>query len=175
MKRLGINGCFSECLKSIPDCRGEFLKIYSNTKVSDLLPNFRPNEIYITKSRKNVIRGMHFQIPPHDHGKIVICLSGAVTDVIVDLRSGKDFGKVIDQELNSTDVNTMYIPKGVAHGFLSKAEDTILAYLVETEYSPEHDRGILWDSISYDWKIDCPILSQRDYSHPKLEDAERYF
>lgn len=175
MKSLGIKGCFTESLKSIPDDRGGFLKIFSNSKAKDLLPGFRLNEVYITKSRKNVIRGMHFQIPPHDHGKIVICLSGAATDVLVDLRTGKDFGLVVDQELNSTDVNTVYIPRGVAHGFLSKAEDTVMAYLVETEYAPEHDRGVLWNSIEYDWRIECPILSQRDHSHPKLKDAERYF
>lgn len=174
IENLSLNGCFCENLKLINDNRGSFIKIFSKSKIKEILPGFNPAEMYITRSQKNVIRGMHFQIPPFDHGKIVVCLSGAVTDVLLDLRQGNGYGKVISRVLRSNEINTMYIPRGVAHGFLAHSDDTILAYVVETEYSQEHDRGILWSSIGFEWGADNPIVSQRDCDHPKLSEIKKY-
>jgi dTDP-4-dehydrorhamnose 3,5-epimerase len=175
MEELEINGSYVEKSNLLADNRGSFLKLFSQSKTQTVLPDFKAKEVYITSSHRNVVRGMHFQIPPHDHGKIVVCLAGAVTDVLLDLRSGRNYGAFTTLELNSDGNNIIYIPRGVAHGFLSKAETSILAYTVETEYSVEHDRGILWNSFGYDWGITNPILSQRDSVHPKFADGQRYF
>lgn len=123
-------------------------------------------EEFYTISKKDVIRGMHFQLPPYDHEKIVYCVKGEVTDVILDLRlNSKTYGKVESLNLKGNDGKAIYIPKGFAHGFLSKEDDTVIAYKVSSVYSHLSDTGILWDSFGFDWEIELPTLSDRDLNH----------
>lgn len=158
------------------DARGSFQKVYNEDvqNLNDLTIDWR--EEYFSISHKNVLRGMHFQIPPMDHDKMVTCLHGSVLDVVLDLRTdSKTYGKVMAFELNDKSKKGLYIPKGFAHGFLSLEDNSLMHYKVSSVYSPEHDRGILWSSIPFEWGVSDPILSERDIQHPKLADFNSPF
>ena len=157
-------------LGRIADPRGNFVKTYlrSAFNAHDLPFDFR--EEFYSVSRRDVVRGMHFQLPPHDHDKLVFCPVGAVLDVLVDMRRGPGFGRVASVVLGEDEPAVLVIPKGVAHGFKSLRDDSLMVYKTSTEHAPSHDRGIRWDSIGFDWQIDAPILSARDAVHPALAD-----
>ena len=133
------------------------------------MPDFKLGEAYITSSSKNVLRGMHFQLPPHDHSKVVICLSGKVTDVLLDLRPGLNFGKFASIDLTPNKNNVVVIPKGVAHGFYAHCDNSTLLYLVETVHNQVSDSGIHWDGFGYRWPMKHPNTSQRDQMHPDIK------
>ena len=107
---------------------------------------------------------MHFQCPPMDHAKLIYLTSGKITDVLLDLRrSSKSYKQHIVIDLSAYN-NALYIPPGIAHGFLSKEDNTIVVYNQSSVYSKEHDDGILWNSFGYEWGVGQPILSDRDKS-----------
>ena len=171
-----IEGCFEIDIRNLRDDRGSFFKTYNieSFKQSGLETNWQ--EEYFSLSEKNVLRGMHFQIPPKDHVKLVTCLSGAVLDVIVDLRKNSStFKKCASFELNEQNKKMLYIPTGCAHGFLSLYNNTLMFYKVSSVYSPEHDQGILWSSINFNWPCDNPITSERDRKQPNLQEFETPF
>lgn len=119
---------------------------------------------------------MHFQIPPHQHSKIVFCPKGAILDVIIDLRKNSaTYGRYFATELSKQNHKAYYIPEGFAHGFKSLTEDAITYYLVSSEYSKEHDTGIRYDSFGFDWEVENPIISERDLSFVALKDFESTF
>lgn len=153
-------------LSQLDDLRGFFVKTLSKSMLNDLDCDFELQEEYYSLSNKNVIRGMHFQVPPHDHVKIVNCLKGAVLDVLLDLRPGPSYGKSKSLILESSTPSVLIIPKGVAHGFKSLTDGSLLVYKTSSEYSPQHDAGILWNSFDFGWELSNPILSSRDISHP---------
>lgn len=162
-------GCYSAHISRLTDNRGDFRKVYHEDTIQKILPGFVPKEMYITKSSKNVLRGMHLQIPPADHAKIVICLSGRVTDVLLDLRSGTHYGDLAFDELTPDGTNCMIIPKGIAHGFYAHEDNSTLLYLVETMHSPLNDVGVKWDTIGFEWPAREPIVSDRDQAHQSLQ------
>ena len=130
-------------------------------------PHFR--EQYYSRSRANVLRGMHFQLPPYDHDKLVYCVAGRALDVILDLRRDSEtYGQVVSLQLDELKGNGAYVPRGCAHGFLSLEDDTILFYNLTAEYSPAHDTGILWNTFGFDWPASDPVLSERDSGFPKF-------
>lgn len=158
-----INGCYELFPKILEDKRGAFIKTFNEPLFKELGLSAEFKEEYFSISYKNVIRGLHFQTPPFDHDKIVYCLIGDVTDVVVDLRKeSPTYGCFQEFSLNETDRNMVYIPSGLAHGFLVKSDKAILLYKVTTSYSPEHDSGIHWNSINYKWSVENPIISERD-------------
>lgn len=145
------------------DGRGSFTKTYHKEFFQEnrLCPDFR--ESYFSVSKKNVIRGMHFQLPPHDHEKLVYVAKGEVTDVILDLRKeSRTYGKAISIILNESNQRSVYIPKGLAHGFKSMLDDTIMIYNVSTVYNNKSDFGIRYDSFNFNWEVENPIISDRD-------------
>jgi dTDP-4-dehydrorhamnose 3,5-epimerase len=152
------------------DRRGSFVKTFGRSSYAAAGLHFDFHEEYYTLSGKDVVRGMHFQLPPHDHEKIVYCAVGAVEDVLLDLRAGPHYGKTCSFHLNAEGPDLLYIPKGIAHGFKSLTDGSLMIYKTGTEYAPSHDKGIRWDSFGYDWKLDRPILSDRDGMHPALAD-----
>ena len=168
-KPMNVSDCFFAQLKIMNDSRGSFQKIFHKDIFSEVMPNFKLGEAYITSSSKNVLRGMHFQLPPHDHTKIVICLSGKLTDVLLDLRAGSNFGKFASIDLTADGNNVVVIPKGVAHGFYTHCNNSNLLYLVETVHNQDSDRGIHWDGFGYRWPTENPIISQRDQKHPNIK------
>lgn len=145
------------------DQRGSFNKVFNYTEFAknELQTEFK--EIYYSNSYRDVIRGMHFQIPPFDHEKLVHVIRGSVLDVVVDLRKkSPTYGEYITFELNEGNANSIYIPKGFAHGFRALEDFTTMLYCVAEVYNKESDEGIRWDSIGLDWNTDNPILSDRD-------------
>ncbi len=156
-------------LPSFGDVRGSFTKTFQDTVWKEQGIDFVLKESYFSVSKKNVIRGMHFQLPPHHHAKIVFCPKGAILDVIIDLRKkSPTYGHYFTAELSEQNHKAYYIPEGFAHGFKSLTEDAITYYLVSSEYSKEQDTGIRYDSFGYDWQVERPILSERDLSFKML-------
>ena len=147
------------------DTRGAFVKNFQREEFQHwgLECDFR--ESYYTRSKEDVIRGMHFQAPPHDHGKLVTVIQGTIVDVILDLRkSSPTFKQFIAIELPRENRRSIYIPRGCAHGFGVLSDTAIAFYMTTTQYAPEHDRGVRHDSFGYDWGINQPIMSERDKS-----------
>lgn len=162
-------------LKRFQDDRGSFVKTYSRQLFEASGVAFDLREEFYSFSRKNVVRGMHFQVPPHDHEKLIFCAAGAVLDVLVDLRSGASQGRISSIVLRGDEPAALLIPKGVAHGFKSLSDESLMVYKTSTEYSPEHDKGILWDSFGFNWDVQEPVISARDAGHPSLADFANPF
>lgn len=158
------------------DARGGFVKTFHE-------PTFRAwglrthfAEEYYSVSQRGVIRGLHFQTPPHDHAKLVYCLAGRVVDAVVDLRVGSPtFGRHALFDLDADSAMLLYIPTGMAHGFCSMTDDAVMVYNVTTPYSRDHDSGIRWDSAGIPWPISDPIVSERDRGFVNLADLRSPF
>ncbi len=145
------------------DERGSFIKWYDDRSFTEQGISACFKESYFSISDKDVIRGMHFQVPPADHEKCVSVSHGAVRDVILDIRkNSSSYGEAKEIILSAENHLALFIPRGFAHGFVSLEDHTIMNYLVATVYSPEHDKVIRWNSFAYDWKIQDPIISKRD-------------
>ncbi len=158
------------------DHRGTFVKTFHSSTLLAHGIDFQLKESFYSTSAKNVIRGMHFQVPPMDHEKIVFCTDGAILDVAVDLRkSSPTYGQFVTAELSAENNQALYIPKGFAHGFLSLTDSSTAFYFVSSEHSPEHDRGILFNSFGLDWQVSDPILSARDLAFPTLANFDSPF
>lgn len=153
------------------DIRGSFIKCYNSEVFREAGIDVDLCEIYYSTSQKDVIRGMHFQLPPYEHDKIVHVIQGSVMDVLVDLRKESPYYKeFLEIPLTGNKPKSLYIPKGIAHGFKCLENNTIMLYQVSSGYSPMHDCGISYDSIGYDWGIEEPIISNRDAGLVSLEE-----
>ncbi len=164
-----IPGCLELLPKIFQDERGSFVKTFHAGlfREQGLTTDFA--EEYYSWSKRGVLRGLHFQIPPQDHIKLVYCLSGAVLDVVLDVRKGSPtYGNYAQVELSAEKANMLYIPSGLAHGFYVTADHAIMQYKVTTVYSPEHDAGIRWDSAGIPWPDANPVVSKRDTDFPTL-------
>jgi dTDP-4-dehydrorhamnose 3,5-epimerase len=158
------------------DERGVFLKLYNQKNFKEVGVSFAPKETFFSVSKKNVLRGMHFQSPPYDHDKLVSCIKGRALDVFVDLRKeSKGYGKVYNLELTEDNAKTLFIPKGFAHGFLALSDDTIMLYEVSEGYNPDADKGINPLSIGFEWPVKSPIISARDMKHISFKDFKSEF
>jgi dTDP-4-dehydrorhamnose 3,5-epimerase len=119
---------------------------------------------------------MHFQLPPHDHYKLVVCLAGGVLDVVLDLRRGSPaYGKFESFELTGRSPQLLLIPPGLAHGFCVTEAPATMYYKVTTAYSPAHDSGVRWNSIGFEWPVNDPLVSARDAALPALADFQSPF
>jgi dTDP-4-dehydrorhamnose 3,5-epimerase len=171
----GIAGCFLMKPRVMGDARGWFAKTLHNELFEQLGLRTDWREEYFSTSARGVLRGMHFQLPPAEHAKMVFCVAGEVLDVIVDLRRGSPTeGQARSFTLAGPETG-LYIPAGCAHGFLSKSENSIMFYKVTSVYAPQADAGIAWDSFGFDWGMADPILSDRDKQHPPLAQFDSPF
>jgi dTDP-4-dehydrorhamnose 3,5-epimerase len=152
-----------------PDQRGDFTKLFHIDALSKQGIAFTPAESFLTRSKADVLRGMHFQVGEAAHEKLVTCVKGQVLDVVVDVRPGSPhFNKPFALEITGSSNTALLIGKGYAHGFLTLAADSWMLYFTSTVHCPSLDRGILWSSIAYDWPVCDPTLSDRDAGHPRL-------
>jgi dTDP-4-dehydrorhamnose 3,5-epimerase len=163
------------------DHRGYFVETFVSNKLEEFLGykiNFcQDNE---SKSSKGVLRGLHYQLPPHAQTKLVRVIQGRVLDVAVDIRKNSPtFGQYVAVELSSDNKKQLLVPRGFAHGFVVLEDDTIFAYKVDNYYSPECDRGIAFDdeSLNIDWilKKEELKLSEKDTKQPKLNETKDLF
>ena len=176
LKPSKIAGCFELQPKVFEDARGRFVKVFHEQAFAaqGLETNFA--EEYYSVSYKNVIRGMHFQLPQMDHVKMVYCVEGEVMDAVFDLRVGSPtYGQYASFDLSAAKANSIYIPKGMAHGFCVRSEQAIMVYKVSTIYSPAHDAGVLWNSVDIPWPTTEAVLSARDQGFPTFEQFESPF
>lgn len=165
-----LPGAWYITLKRFGDVRGSFVKTYAHSVFAAHGIGFDAEEEFYSFSHQDVVRGMHFQLPPHDHAKLVYCPTGAVLDVLVDLRNGTGQGRVASVQLSGDEPALLMIPKGIAHGFRSLSDNSLMVYKTSTEHAPSHDAGVRWDSIGFDWGVESPIVSARDAAHPALAD-----
>jgi dTDP-4-dehydrorhamnose 3,5-epimerase/CDP-3, 6-dideoxy-D-glycero-D-glycero-4-hexulose-5-epimerase len=171
-----IDGLFLLSNSLFYDGRGCFKKVFSKDAFVELDLNTDFVELYFSISKKNVIRGMHFQTPPVDHVKLVYVITGKIHDVCLDLRhNSKTFGKFFDCIVSGDDSNYLYIPRGIAHGFASLENNTVVHYAQTSCYSKEHDSGVRYDSFGFTWNIRNPIVSDRDKSFPNFADFHTEF
>ena len=163
------------------DSRGYFVETFVSNKLEEFLGyqiNFcQDNE---SKSSKGVLRGLHYQLPPHSQTKLVRVIHGRVLDVAVDIRKNSPtFGKYVAVELSGENKKQLLIPRGFAHGFVVLEDDTIFAYKVDNYYSPECDRGIAFDdkNLNIDWILNHNELnlSAKDTKQPKLNETNDLF
>jgi dTDP-4-dehydrorhamnose 3,5-epimerase len=163
-------------LNKFEDKRGSFTKVFNYDFFieNELSTDFK--ESYYSISEKNVIRGMHFQIPPYEHTKLVYLNQGSIVDVVLDIhKDSPTYGKYFSIELNTNNPVLIYISIGCAHGFLSLEDHSIVTYLQTTCYNSQSDCGIKYDSFGMDWNIEIPILSQRDISFLPLNQFKSPF
>jgi dTDP-4-dehydrorhamnose 3,5-epimerase len=127
----------------------------------------------MSRSRRGVLRGLHFQREPAAVAKLVGVARGRLFDVAADVRVGSPtFGRWIGAELSEENGRMLFVPEGFAHGFVALEDDTVATYLMTGEFSPEHDGGVRWSDphIGVDWPISDPILSPKDEALPFLSD-----
>lgn len=153
------------------DNRGVFVKTFHREAflARGLEADFA--EQFYSISRRGVLRGLHFQLPPHHHAKLVTCLNGTVLDAVVDLRTDSPcFGQHVTVTLSRRNARMIYIPRGCAHGFLSLTNNSLLLYNQTSVHAPHADAGIRWDSANITWPLDSPVTSIRDAGFPGLAD-----
>jgi dTDP-4-dehydrorhamnose 3,5-epimerase len=174
-QQLDLDGVIAVQAKVFPDERGFFLESF---KKSEFVANGIAVEFVQdnhSRSHKGVLRGLHYQLPPHAQGKLVSVLAGAIWDVAVDLRkSSPTFGEWTAIELSSAKKNALWIPAGFAHGFLCLSETADVFYKTTSEYCGEAERGIRWDDseLSISWPRRDVSVSERDAALPAWREAD---
>lgn len=161
------------------DARGNFVKPFHEGQLASHGIAINVREEFFSTSGAGVIRGMHFQVPPHAHNKLVYCISGKVIDVLLDLRKDSPtHGQSTSFELSATNRHIVFIPIGFAHGFISVEENACLVYKTDAVHAPDSDRGILWNSFGFGWPLAEgyePPISARDQGHPSFADFDSPF
>lgn len=168
--KTSFEGLFVLKTVNFQDNRGGFQKLFNFDffKENGLDCDFK--EFYYSVNNKNVVRGMHFQLPPFDHTKVVYVSKGHIKDVVVDIRKmSVTYGQCFSIELDDQRGQYLYIPKGFAHGFVSLEDGSIVNYAQTSCYSKEHDCGVDAMTIGFDWGVAEPIRSGRDLTFEELK------
>lgn len=158
------------------DERGYFFESFSQREFEEKVCRtafMQDNESF---SRRGVLRGLHYQLPPHAQSKLVRVIRGTVLDVAVDIRRGSPtFGRHVAVELSGENRRQLFIPRGFAHGFVVLSDEALFQYKCDNLYAPAAEGAIAWDdpTIGVDWRV-APaevVLSDKDRAHPRLEKA----
>lgn len=162
------------------DHRGWFTETYNQEsfeKVGLTLSFVQDNHSF--SATKGTLRGLHYQLAPKAQTKLVRCTKGSIYDVAVDIRKGSvTYGEWFGIELTAENKKQLLVPKGFAHAFMTLTDDVEVQYKVDELYSPENDRGIVWNDpdIGIEWPISIkPVLSGKDEKAPQLKDADNNF
>jgi dTDP-4-dehydrorhamnose 3,5-epimerase/CDP-3, 6-dideoxy-D-glycero-D-glycero-4-hexulose-5-epimerase len=174
--KTNLNWVYEVLFDRFEDERGGFIKTYNADTFKEIWFDGDFKESFYSISRKWVIRGMHFQLPPYDHDKFVFPMQWRIIDVILDLRKDSwTYGQYVSLELSEEKNNWVFIPKWLAHGFWVFSEIAISVYMDTTVYNKECDSGIKWDSFGFDRWIKNPIISTKDQWLTKLQDFNSPF
>jgi dTDP-4-dehydrorhamnose 3,5-epimerase len=164
----------------IADDRGFFYESYTQMTFAEATGS---TEVFVqdnhSRSVRGVIRGLHYQVPPHAQGKLVRCVRGEIFDAVVDIRDSSDtFGQWTGVVLGEENRKHLWVPAGFAHGFLALSDLADVVYKTTDYYTPESERSIRWDdpTIGIDWPDIgvAPILANKDAQAPLLQDAETF-
>lgn len=152
--------------KVFADARGHFLETFNARSFAEATghaPAFvQDNE---SRSAAGTLRGLHFQVEPHAQGKLVRVARGAVLDVVVDIRPGSPtVGRHVKVRLDDRDKHMLWVPPGMAHGFLALEDDTLFLYKCTAFYNPPAERTIRWNDpdLAIDWGVSAPLVSPKD-------------
>ena len=151
--------------KVFKDPRGYFYESYNKAIFNNAGIAVEFTQDNQSLSNKNIVRGMHFQAPPHAQGKLVRVIKGAVQDVVVDIRKNSaTYGQNYSVDLTEDNFLMLWIPPGFAHGFATLEDNTIFAYKCTDTYHPETEGGLAWDDreLGIKWQVNDPILSEKD-------------
>ena len=166
----GLLGAFIVESKYHSDERGTFARIWDQSVLEQRGYTCRIEQCSVSfNERKGTMRGMHYQNAPHQETKIVRCLRGAVYDVIIDLRPhSPTFKQHFGLQLTSDNRRMLYIPEGIAHGFLTLADHTEVLYLISHRYVPESASGVRWNDPAFgvQWPEEIQVISARDQRFP---------
>ena len=162
------------------DSRGYFFESFSQREFREKVCDTTFVQDNESKSCYGVVRGLHYQKPPHAQAKLVRVVKGKVLDVVVDIRRGAStYGKHIAVELSDENRKMLFIPHGFAHGFAVLSEDAVFQYKCDGYYAPACDGGIAWDdpALAIDWGLprEAVILSEKDQNLPTLATAPEDF
>ena len=177
-QELEIPGVYRIEASRFQDGRGFFQEVFKRSafEAEGLPVDFVQENA--ARSRRGALRGLHFQAPPQAQGKLVTVTRGAVLDVGVDLRVGSPtFKEWVGVELSEDSPRLLYLPPGLAHGYLALTDEAHLMYRVTSEYAPALEKGIRWDDpeIGIAWPSHDPILSEKDRNLPLLAEAPSPF
>ena len=166
--------------KVFGDHRGYFFESFSERDFNSQVREVKFVQDNESKSSFGVLRGLHFQKPPHTQSKLVRVVKGAVLDVAVDIRKGSPtFGQHVAVELTEDNHRQLFVPRGFAHGFVVLTDEVVFQYKCDNFYAPESEGAIAWNDpdLGIDWKVpaDRIILSEKDTRHRPLKDAEWLF
>jgi dTDP-4-dehydrorhamnose 3,5-epimerase len=165
--------------KVFGDNRGWFMETYSKNTLSEAgIDTIFIQDNQSFSAQKGTLRGLHFQKNPMAQTKLIRCTKGAILDVAVDIhKNSPNYKKWVAVELSEENKRQLYIPKGFAHGFVTLTDNVEVQYKVDEYYAPDCDRSIRFDDseINVDWKIENPILSNKDLSAPLLKDSDANF
>lgn len=166
--------------KVFEDERGYFYESYNRIKLKEQGIDIDFVQDNQSKSNYGVTRGLHYQLNPKAQTKFVRVLQGSIYDVVVDIRKNSaTYGKWFGMELSAENKKQLFIPKGFAHGFSVLSEEAVVFYKCDEFYSPEHERGIMYNDpfLNIDWKVPASkvILSAKDTKHPMFDSADNNF
>ena len=176
-----IEGVYIIEPKLFEDERGYFFEAFSERKFAELTGiDTRFVQDNESRSAKGVVRGLHFQLPPHAQSKLVRVVSGTILDVAVDIRRGSpSFGRYVAVELSEHNHRQLFIPRGFAHGFSVLEGDAIVEYKCDNYYAPEAEGAIRWDdpTLAINWQIadSEAIVSGKDMANPLFEECKALF
>ncbi len=180
VRPLGLDGVFEIVPQKFGDNRGFFSETYNASALEEAgISTVFVQDNHSLSEAANVVRGLHYQLPPFAQDKLVRVVRGAILDVAVDIRrNSSTFGKWLSLEVSAEKWNQILVPKGFAHGFITLTAATEVVYKVSQPYSREHDRSIRFDDpkIGVDWNrpVSSIVLSQKDRDAPSFADAELF-
>ena len=177
-KRLDIPEVILVEAKVFPDERGFFSETFKESIFIENGINTRFIQDNYSHSIKGVLRGLHYQKDPKAQTKLVTAITGEIFDVAVDIRKGSPtYGKWVSEILSEKNHNSLLVPKGFAHGFVVLSEEADVIYKVDEEYSPENDRGLIWNdpTVAVKWPLEKPIVSKKDNEQTHLESIDNNF
>ncbi|HNQ13111.1 MAG TPA: dTDP-4-dehydrorhamnose 3,5-epimerase [Bacteroidia bacterium] len=178
VEETSLPGVFLITPKIFEDLRGHFFEAWNQQRFAQNNLDVEFVQDNQSLSKKGVIRGLHFQRPPYAQGKLVRVLRGSIIDVAVDIRKGsKNYGKHFAIELNTVNNNMLFIPAGFAHGFSVQEDQTAVLYKCTAPYHAEAEMGIRFNDkdLNINWKVDQPIVSEKDLDLPLLKEFDSPF
>lgn len=157
------------------DSRGEFVEVYREHVLREAGIDIEFVQDNISTSKKNTVRGLHYQLPPSSQVKLVMVACGEILDVAVDMRAqSPTFGQHFSTVLSAKNRHMLFVPTGFAHGFVVRSDEATVYYKCNDYYNKELERGVRWNDpkLNIEWGIEDPILSKKDIQLPLLDEID---